>query len=163
MAAAGQLSAVAQTPFLTLCEAIMAVSVAFRHTGSLVDRVSIQYHLPSCMRLLEASHVVEILREAGPGGLHVQFISQKNGVAANKLGMNFPDSLLGFAHSPMQPMFCAFSLLIISCGRSPLMCLPSTASRRSLTPARRLNKSKHLKRKDGALRFTDVTQWGVYD
>lgn len=82
-----------------------------------------QYHLPSCMRLLEASHVVEILREAGPGGLNVQLISQKNGVAANKLGLNSPDLFLGFAHSPMQPMFCAFSLPIISCGRSRLMCL----------------------------------------
>ncbi|KJA22483.1 hypothetical protein HYPSUDRAFT_649614 [Hypholoma sublateritium FD-334 SS-4] len=67
VAAAGQLGAMAQTPFLTLCEAAMA------------------YHLPSCMRLLEASHVVEILREAGPGGLNVELISQKNGVAANKL------------------------------------------------------------------------------
>lgn len=34
VAAAGQLSAMAQTPFLTLCEAIMAVSVAPRRTGS---------------------------------------------------------------------------------------------------------------------------------
>jgi len=38
------------------------------------------------MRLLEASHVVEILREAGPQGLHVGDISKKNGVDAKKLG-----------------------------------------------------------------------------
>ena len=38
------------------------------------------------MRLLEASHVVEILREAGPSGLHVGIISEKNGVETNKLG-----------------------------------------------------------------------------
>jgi len=38
------------------------------------------------MRFLEASHVVEILREAGPGGLHVEEISKKNGVKASKLG-----------------------------------------------------------------------------
>jgi len=38
------------------------------------------------MRLLEASHVVEILREAGPQGLHVRDISKKNGVDAKKLG-----------------------------------------------------------------------------
>ena len=38
------------------------------------------------MRMLEASHVVEILREAGPSGLHVGIISDKNGVETNKLG-----------------------------------------------------------------------------
>jgi len=52
--------------------------------GSLIFFV--QYHLPSCMRLLEASHVVEILREAGPTGLHVDAISEKNGVDSKKLG-----------------------------------------------------------------------------
>ncbi|KAF8965428.1 hypothetical protein BDZ97DRAFT_781639 [Flammula alnicola] len=67
VAAAGQMTATAQIPFLSLCDASMG------------------YHVPSCMRLMEASHVVEILREAGPGGLDVQAISKKNGVAANKL------------------------------------------------------------------------------
>ncbi|KAJ3489203.1 hypothetical protein NLJ89_g11550 [Agrocybe chaxingu] len=67
VAAAGQLAATVQTPFLTICDAVMG------------------YQLPSCMRLLETSHVVEILREAGPEGLHVQAISEKNGVAASKL------------------------------------------------------------------------------
>jgi hypothetical protein len=33
------------------------------------------YHLPACMRVLETAHVVEILREAGPGGLHVDAIA----------------------------------------------------------------------------------------
>ena len=47
----------------------------------------VQYHLPSCMRLLEASHVVEILREAGPTGLHVDAMSEKNGVDSKKLGL----------------------------------------------------------------------------
>ena len=47
----------------------------------------VQYHLPSCMRLLEASHVIEVLREAGPGGLHVDTISEKNGVDPKKLGL----------------------------------------------------------------------------
>ncbi|KAF9044375.1 hypothetical protein BJ165DRAFT_1612036 [Panaeolus papilionaceus] len=67
VAAAGQLSATVQVPFLSLCDAVMG------------------YHLPSCMRLLEASHVVEILKEAGPAGLHVQVISEKNGVDPCKL------------------------------------------------------------------------------
>lgn len=38
------------------------------------------------MRLLEASHTVEILREAGPEGLHVDIISEQNGVESCKLG-----------------------------------------------------------------------------
>ncbi|KAF9475206.1 hypothetical protein BDN70DRAFT_924124 [Pholiota conissans] len=67
VAAAGQIGATVQIPFLTLSEAAMG------------------YHLPSCMRLLEASHVVEILREAGPEGLDVHAISQKNGVVPGKL------------------------------------------------------------------------------
>ncbi len=38
------------------------------------------------MRLFEASHVPEILREAGPDGLHVEKIAERNGVDASKLG-----------------------------------------------------------------------------
>ncbi|KAG6868580.1 hypothetical protein C0993_000845 [Termitomyces sp. T159_Od127] len=62
VAAAGQMASAVQAPFYSLCDATMG------------------YHLPSCMRLLEASHTVEILREAGPSGLHVDLISQRNGV-----------------------------------------------------------------------------------
>jgi hypothetical protein len=49
------------------------------------------------MRLFEASHTPEILREAGPAGLHVTSISQKNGVDKIKLGTKialFPCFLL---------------------------------------------------------------------
>ncbi|KAJ3999098.1 hypothetical protein F5050DRAFT_1565815 [Lentinula boryana] len=67
VAAAGQMSATVQIPFLTLCDAGMG------------------FHLPSCLRLIEASHTVEILREAGPNGLHVKLIAEKNGVDKNKL------------------------------------------------------------------------------
>ncbi|RDB30841.1 4-O-methyltransferase 1 [Hypsizygus marmoreus] len=67
VAAAGQMAATVQTPFLTLCDATLG------------------YHVPSCMRLLEASHTVEMLREAGPDGLHVDDISRRNGVESNKL------------------------------------------------------------------------------
>lgn len=38
------------------------------------------------MRLFEASHTPEILREAGLAGLHVDLISEKNGVDKTKLG-----------------------------------------------------------------------------
>ena len=41
------------------------------------------------MRILEASHVVEILREVGPSGLHVGIISERNGVETNKLGQSY--------------------------------------------------------------------------
>ncbi|KAF8629507.1 hypothetical protein AX17_005633 [Amanita inopinata Kibby_2008] len=67
VAATGQLAASVQAPFLSLCDASMA------------------YHLPSCLRLLEASHTVEILREAGPNGLHVSLITKQNGIESNKL------------------------------------------------------------------------------
>lgn len=67
IAACGQMSATVQTPFLTICDAVMG------------------YHLPSCMRLFEASHVPEILRDAGPAGLHVGLISERNGVDKTKL------------------------------------------------------------------------------
>ncbi|KAG5734155.1 Sterigmatocystin 8-O-methyltransferase [Termitomyces sp. T112] len=67
VAAAGQMATAVQAPFYSLCDASMG------------------YHLPSCMRLLEASHTVEILREAGPNGLHVDLISQRNGVDSGKL------------------------------------------------------------------------------
>ncbi|KAK0495460.1 ich1-like protein [Armillaria luteobubalina] len=67
IAAAGQMTATVQTPFLSLCDASMV------------------YHLPACLRILEASNTVEILREAGPNGLHVTMIAEKNGVEKGKL------------------------------------------------------------------------------
>jgi hypothetical protein len=47
-----------------------------------------QYHLPSCMRMVEAAHVVEIIQEHGSPGLHVDRISQLCGVDASKLGVS---------------------------------------------------------------------------
>ncbi|KZT06629.1 uncharacterized protein LAESUDRAFT_725719 [Laetiporus sulphureus 93-53] len=61
VAACGQLSAAVQRPFLTVCDAAMG------------------YHLPACLRLLEAAHVPEILREAGPRGMHVREIARRVG------------------------------------------------------------------------------------
>ncbi|PCH41979.1 S-adenosyl-L-methionine-dependent methyltransferase [Wolfiporia cocos MD-104 SS10] len=61
VAACGQLCASVQRPFLTVCDAAMG------------------YHLPACLRLLEAAHIPEILREAGPRGLHVNEISRRVG------------------------------------------------------------------------------------
>ncbi|KAJ7910449.1 O-methyltransferase-domain-containing protein [Mycena leptocephala] len=64
VAAAGQLAATVQVPFLTLCDAGMG------------------YHLPSCLRLLEAAHVVEVLRD---GPVHVREIAKRTGVEQAKL------------------------------------------------------------------------------
>ncbi|KAJ7910454.1 O-methyltransferase [Mycena leptocephala] len=64
VAAAGQMAATVQVPFLTLCDAGMG------------------YHLPSCLRLLEAAHVVEVLRD---GPVHVREIAKRTGVEQAKL------------------------------------------------------------------------------
>ncbi|KAJ8475150.1 hypothetical protein ONZ51_g6737 [Trametes cubensis] len=40
---------------------------------SLID-IAVSVHLQSCMRFMEAAHIVEILREAGPQGMHVDGI-----------------------------------------------------------------------------------------
>lgn len=39
------------------------------------------------MRFLEASHTVEIMREAGPAGLHVQELAARADCDPNKLGL----------------------------------------------------------------------------
>ncbi|KAJ6555116.1 hypothetical protein DFH09DRAFT_1038072 [Mycena vulgaris] len=64
VAAVGQMTATVQVPFLSLCDTSMG------------------YHLPSCLRLLEAAHVPELLR-AGP--LHVREIAARMGVEQAKL------------------------------------------------------------------------------
>ncbi|KAI0780347.1 S-adenosyl-L-methionine-dependent methyltransferase [Trametes elegans] len=67
VAACGQISATVHRPFLTLCDASMG------------------YHLPACLRFLEASHTVEILRTAGPNGMHVRDLSRQIHVEQGKL------------------------------------------------------------------------------
>ncbi|KAL0577536.1 hypothetical protein V5O48_004434 [Marasmius crinis-equi] len=67
VAACGQMSATVEPPFLSICDAAMA------------------YHLPSCLRLFEATHTAEILEQAGPNGLHVKTIAEHNGIDATKL------------------------------------------------------------------------------
>ncbi|KIY72579.1 hypothetical protein CYLTODRAFT_449741 [Cylindrobasidium torrendii FP15055 ss-10] len=67
VAAAGQMSMTVQTPFHSICDATMG------------------YNLASCMRLLEAAHIVEILRDAGPSGLHVRDIARITGVEQSKI------------------------------------------------------------------------------
>ena len=47
--------------------------------------LGLQYHLPACLRFLEASHTVEILRAAGPHGMHVRELSRHVGVDEGKL------------------------------------------------------------------------------
>lgn len=71
IAASGQICATVQTPFMTLMDASMG------------------YHLPSCLRLLEASDSVEFLREAGPDGLHADILSQHTGIDSSRLAHIF--------------------------------------------------------------------------
>ncbi|KAI0682001.1 S-adenosyl-L-methionine-dependent methyltransferase [Earliella scabrosa] len=59
VSAAGQLSATVNKPWFTLIESINATNFV------------------ACLQFLEASNIVEILREAGPGGLHVKEIAKK--------------------------------------------------------------------------------------
>ncbi|KAH9830194.1 S-adenosyl-L-methionine-dependent methyltransferase [Rhodofomes roseus] len=61
VAACGQMCASVQRPFLTVCDAAMG------------------YHLPAGLRLLEAAHIPEILRDAGPKGMHVEDIARRVG------------------------------------------------------------------------------------
>jgi len=90
VAAAGQISATVQTPFLSLCDASMGVSrlVVYQQRTPSDKLLYPQYHLPSCIRILEASHIAEILREAGPPGLHIKSISGQSGIEASKLGQS---------------------------------------------------------------------------
>ncbi|KAI0666395.1 S-adenosyl-L-methionine-dependent methyltransferase [Trametes maxima] len=67
VAACGQISATVHRPFLTLCDAAMG------------------YHLPACLRFLEASNTVEILRVAGADGMHVRDLSRRLDVDEGKL------------------------------------------------------------------------------
>ncbi|TFY57554.1 hypothetical protein EVG20_g8502 [Dentipellis fragilis] len=68
VAACGQLSITVRSPFLVLCDAGMG------------------YHLPSALRFFEAAHIPELLRPAGPEGLHVSVISAALGVDAEVEG-----------------------------------------------------------------------------
>ncbi|KAH9975407.1 S-adenosyl-L-methionine-dependent methyltransferase, partial [Lactifluus volemus] len=67
VSAASQLTVVVRPPFLTICDASMI------------------YHLPSCLRFFEASHIPELLSAAGSSGLSVIEISASVGVDSVKI------------------------------------------------------------------------------
>lgn len=46
------------------------------------------------MRFLEASHVVEIMREAGPTGLHIKELAANANCDPNKLGLSGLSSMV---------------------------------------------------------------------
>ncbi|TFK98276.1 O-methyltransferase, partial [Pterulicium gracile] len=58
VAAASQLSASVQHPFLTICDAATA------------------YHLPACLRVFEACGAVELMKEAGEKGVSIETIAE---------------------------------------------------------------------------------------
>ncbi|KAF7976155.1 hypothetical protein HWV62_7471 [Athelia sp. TMB] len=72
VAATGHLAACVRDPFLSLCDASMG------------------YHLPACMRFLEATHIVEVLRDAeesgeDQGGMHVSKLAARIGVSEGRV------------------------------------------------------------------------------
>jgi hypothetical protein len=52
------------------------------------NNVRDQHLLPSCMRFLEASHVVEIMRKAGSAGMHVRDLAARADCDSSKLGLS---------------------------------------------------------------------------
>lgn len=68
VSAAEQLTATVKLPYLSLCDAVMG------------------YHLPASISFAEKANLVEILREAGEGGMHVDEIAAKAGTSVIKTG-----------------------------------------------------------------------------
>ena len=89
VAAASQLAIVARSPFLTICDATMIVCPMFSYLlfSRLLEPFQ-KYHLPSCLRFFEASHIPELLSAAGPAGLSVIEISASVGVDSVKISMS---------------------------------------------------------------------------
>jgi hypothetical protein len=89
VAAAVQISAAVQTPFLTLCNASMGVSclVVCRQGAPSDKLLYFQHHLPSSIRILK---YLEILR---PPGLHTKSISEQSGIEASKLSQSLTTAM----------------------------------------------------------------------
>jgi hypothetical protein len=88
VAAAAQLAIVVRSPFLTICDATMIVRPRFSQYPPFAYWNSSKYHLPSCLRFFEASHIPELLSSAGPSGLSVIEISASVGVDSVKISMS---------------------------------------------------------------------------
>ncbi|KAJ7159946.1 O-methyltransferase [Mycena crocata] len=61
------------------------ISVTVHNPVLAIINASLMYHLSSCLRAASALNVVEILREAGPEGLHAQDIAKKANTDPDKL------------------------------------------------------------------------------
>lgn len=117
VAASSQLAVAVRSPFLTICDATMIVRPTFfcsfllsrTHWNRTRDSFK-KYHLPSCLRFFEASHIPELLSAAGPSGLSVIEISASIGVDSVKISMS-------------SQAFASLSLSISSTGRS---CITAT-------------------------------------
>ena len=96
------------------------------------------------MRFLEASHVVEIMREAGPAGLHVQDLASRVDCDPNKLGWFSARSI--WLHTPdvakNKVTFSGYLRHTTSGRRFPRMFLRTTGSRRLLIPERISRRSR---------------------
>ncbi|KAJ7207224.1 O-methyltransferase [Mycena pura] len=61
------------------------ITAAVSNPALAIINNSLSYHLSSCLRAAAALNIVEILREAGPQGLHAQEIAKKAGTDPDKL------------------------------------------------------------------------------
>ena len=87
VAAASQMAVVVRSPFLTICDATMIVRPVLSSFCLITLQLLQKYHLPSCLRFFEASHIPELLSAAGPTGLSVIEISASVGVDSVKISM----------------------------------------------------------------------------
>ncbi|KAI0041475.1 hypothetical protein FA95DRAFT_1548706 [Auriscalpium vulgare] len=94
IAAAEQMAVTVRPPFLTLCDASMG------------------YHLPSCLRFLEATHICELLRAAGPDGMSVTAIAEKVHIEPVKISHNL--RLLATHHILLEKTPDVFALNRVS-------------------------------------------------
>ncbi|TDL27010.1 S-adenosyl-L-methionine-dependent methyltransferase [Rickenella mellea] len=69
----------------TIVAATNQLSVLVRPPALTLMSAAVQFHVPSALRTVTKANVVEILREAGPQGLHVDEIAKKNNMDPQKL------------------------------------------------------------------------------
>jgi len=88
-----------QRPFLTVCDAAMG------------------YHLPACLRLLEAAHIPEILHEAGSRGMHVEEIAKRVGAlrrAQRRRQVETQDDEGGYSDLEVDPALLGHVLRLLA-------------------------------------------------
>lgn len=90
------------------------------------------------MRFLETSHAVEIMREAGPAGLHIQELAARADCDPNKLGsfLVFPAWLYEADAAENKDIFSGYLRPIILERRFPQTSSQITGCRHLLIPGK---------------------------